>query len=203
MEVSKTTKYALIASLAVLLLLNFSVSAFAAVSGCVNLDNDFWSIYKINDHFQMTLFMVLATAFAFTGWVLHRKLKQVSAYLAKVMKTRIILAVILISGPIFVRGMFLFANAIWHWRFKLKTSSEINNTPYYALYFGFFYSLLDILPMGLQFLTIQMVVNYKNSQYTCILTQKSSSTLESNDKKRNTLLEDTEVDVFESFAYTE
>jgi uncharacterized membrane-anchored protein YitT (DUF2179 family) len=146
--------------------------------------------------------MILAATFAFTGCILYAKLKQVSTYLAKIMKLRIILAVVLISGPIFIRGGLLISNVFLNWKFNLKTWSEKNNNVKYFIYFAMFYLFLDFLPMGLQFLTVQMVINHKNAQVNRVIKLRATQSSKPEQNERSTLLTNPD-DTFESFTYTE
>jgi uncharacterized membrane-anchored protein YitT (DUF2179 family) len=173
----------------------------AAVGGCIS-KSKFWNIYRLYDYYQMTIYMVLAATFASTGCILYSKLKQVSAYLAKVMKLRIILAVVFISGPIFIRGTLLISNAFLNWRNDLRTWSEKNHNVYYPIYYAMFYSILDLLPMGLQFLTVQMVINHKNAQVNKVIKLRATQSSKTEQNKRSTLLTNPD-EAFESFTYTE
>ena len=97
--------------------------------------------------------------FAITGYYFYNKILLVSFSKAIIMKSRIILSIILISVPIIIRGLYTFITWFYDFHHNFIMDSRSNNDWAYPLYILLYTGLLEMIPMGLQYLSIRMVLD--------------------------------------------
>ena len=102
--------------------------------------------------------MVLGLLFIIVGYVLYVRLKKFSFVIAKVMKWRIVLMTVLISGPIIIRGIYNLFDVMLKFHFAFMKNSAKNGDFSFPVFIVLFTTLLDFLPMGFLYLSIRIVV---------------------------------------------
>lgn len=155
----------------------FNVLVFAVflLGGWGAPETAFGNIKRINDGIMASFFFILATMFLIAGIILYRRISAVSIAKAKVMKKRIIISIILIWIPVFIRCIFDFLDVGLRFHYPFREKSLRENSISYPIFYIFFFTFLDLLPMGFQYITVQMVIRHysqKVSNYMSISTSK-------------------------------
>jgi hypothetical protein len=75
------------------------------------------------------------------------------------LKNRILIGVLLITGPILIRaGVYLY-EIITDFMRDFRHHSLVHNDWKYPVYFFLFYTILDILPLSFQYISVMMILN--------------------------------------------
>lgn len=128
------------------------------VLGC-KADKGFWSYNRINRILQVSLFLVLGTCYAFAGYLLYNTLKFISFTYARGLRTRILIAVSLISVPIVARAIVYLFEILADFMKDFRKDSLSEDTWGYPIYYFTFYMFLDLLPLSFQFFSVKMILS--------------------------------------------
>jgi hypothetical protein len=127
------------------------------------------------------LFLALGTCYAFAGYLLYDTLKYVSFTHARGLRTRILIAVSLISIPILARAIVYLFEIIAGFMKDFRGNSLKEDNWAYPIYYFMFYMFLDLLPLSFQFFSVKMILN--DSKTDVIITKVMSGSVISTNRE--------------------
>ena len=104
----------------------------------------------------------MSIVFPIGGYIYYITLKKLSTLRAMQMKKRIILSSILISIPLFLRGLYNLLKIKFKFDKEFANESLKNNDYRFPLFILVYYTSVDILPMLFQMLSVKWVIDHYN-----------------------------------------
>ncbi|CAI2373236.1 unnamed protein product [Moneuplotes crassus] len=126
-------------------------------------------------------YFIVSTVFILVGRYYYQCLKKFSPVQAKQMKKRVVLSVMFISGPMYLRGVENLIRFVVDRDRTFIEHSLHNNTFGYPLFIISFYILGDLIPITTMMISMKTVINHYYQSLQCpsslLLPPKSQSTL--------------------------
>ena len=165
MQVNKTSLRWIKCLAIVLQLFSFWTFITISIVSCsYENDPDYLLVDKITRGINVSIFLLLALIFIVAGAMLYKNLTTVENKSSIGMKRRIILAITLISLPLILRSIFNIFYIFIDFRKELFVDSLQNRDFRLPSFIVLYYGLLDLFPMGAQYISVRMVVIYYRSK---------------------------------------
>ena len=139
-------------------------------------------IYDIYSPIVTTGYLTTSIAYLLTGCYYYSKLKAFSITKAKQMKNRIFWSIILISGPLIIRGINNGIRLAYNLEEYLVVKSMKENNIYCTVFIVCYYIFVDYLPIWTQMVGMRLVIDhhYQNTKLRVI--KLSTNNTSSNDR---------------------
>ena len=149
--------------------------SISAISCAYAKDENYLLVDKITRGINVSIFLFLANLFIYVGIVLHKNLTTVQNLSSLGMKRRIILSIVLISLPLIFRSIFNIFYIFIDFRKELFVNSIQERDYRLPAFIILYYGLLELVPMGAQYISVRMVVLYYRSKMDKNLKPKITS----------------------------
>ena len=134
--------------------------------------------FDLLEWFGLICFAIVGTVFIYSGHLLKKTLRRWNEDLEEMARTRINLAIYLISIPFFVRSIYLLIRQVTSFDDRMQESVN-NDTPLAPIVTFLFIFIADIIPITSQLVSMMVVVDtqdlgkHKEDEITQVMTEES------------------------------